>query len=72
MPLWSVHIRRERIHYLPVQVMGQGKENLDLTCIYMVHVGCGVWWLEGKLASTEDRTHHRHVHVGTMAESVPR
>ena len=32
----------------------------------------GVGWLEDKLASAEDRTHHRHLHVALMAEKVPR
>lgn len=64
--LWSVLIRSDCGCFLCVQVMNQ--EHRDLAR----EVREGVGWLEHKLASAEDRAHHRHLHVGLMAEKVPR
>lgn len=52
--------------FLPVQVMSEEHQTL------VKEVREGVGWLERKLASAEDRTHHRHLHAGLMAEKIPK
>ena len=53
-------------HFMSVQVMSEDHRAL------VREVREGVQWLERKLASAEDRTHHRHLHAGLMAEKVPK
>lgn len=51
---------------LVVQVMSEEHRAL------VKEVREGVGWLERKLASAEDRTHHRHLHAHLMAEKIPK
>lgn len=53
-------------HFMSVQVMSEDHRAL------VREVREGVQWLERKLASAEDRTHHRHLHAGLLAEKVPK